>query len=193
MNIPLSFLFLFLKTILVISLIFCIMGISQKFFCALSLVSFFLFQGWLYGVYFEQQMILMCLTTPILFVLFSSVCLFSPICNRWTVLFWIKKIGSGNKVKNKENVKNYYPVWPRLLVILTIALTLFGSFSCKFDTSGFQWINGYTLQGYLLMNSARRFSLTKGYWLAQQNFYLIWFLNIGVYIFQSTAPLGFLF
>ena len=86
----------------------------------------------------------------------------------------------------------YYPVYPRLLVILTIGITLFGSFWCKFDTSGFQWINGHTLQAYLLEASFER-PLSYGSWLAGQNFHLIWFLNAGVWVFQSTAPGGLLF
>ena len=58
-------------------------------------------------------------------------------------------------------------------------------------TSGLQWINGHTLQSYLLYQSQIE-PLSHGYWLATQNFYLIWFLNIGVWVFESTAPIGFL-
>ena len=192
----LFFLFLFLKVVLIFSLIFCVIGVFQKFFIALSLISFFLFQGWLYG-YFRTA------DDPYVYHSANIVCfillvwLFSPF-NRWTAIFWIKKVlkriksGKDNN-ERKNNIKNHYPVWPRLLIILTIAIAFFGSFYCKFDKSGFQWINGYTLQGFLLHQSARNFFLTKGYWLSQQSFYVIWFLNIGVYVFQFTAPVGFLF
>ena len=151
-DISLSFLFLFLKAVLIVSLIFCIIGVFQKFFISLSLISFFLFQGWLYG-YIRTA------NDPYVYHSANIVCfillvwLFSPF-NRWTAIFWIKKVlkifGFGKVTAKEVNIRNHYPVWPRLLIILTIAIAFFGSFYCKFDSSGFKWINGYTLQGYLL-------------------------------------------
>jgi len=192
-DMPLSFLFLFLKTVVVISLFFCIMGLFQKFFTVLALISFFLFHGWFYGYirtaddpYVYHSASIVC------FILL--VCLFSPF-NRWTVLFWIKRIlkksGFGKTTVKEVGSSKYYPACPRLLIILTIAITFFSSFYCKFNTSGFQWINGYTLQAILLKRSVVHL-LPNGYWLAQQNFYLLCFLIIGLYVFQSLALVWFL-
>ena len=114
-DVSLSFLFLFLKTILVVSLILCITGIFQKFFIAFSLVSFFLFQGWLYGYIrtADNPYVYHCANIACFVFL---VCLFSPACNRWTVLFWIKKIKWRNKVKNKDNIKIITPPGPDCLL-----------------------------------------------------------------------------
>ena len=189
LTLPLSSLFFSLKIFFIVSLICSLLGAFQRFFVSLSLISFFLFQGWLYG-YIRTA------TDPYVYHSANIVCfiflvwLFSPPCKRWTALFWLKRFFRRNKNTKEVSITNY-PVWPRLLVILTIGIVFFSSFYCKFDTSGFKWINGYTLQGRLLEAYALHFT-SRAYWLAQQNFYLIWFLNIGVWVFQFTAPVGYL-
>ena len=185
-SLALSTLFVALKISFAVSLILSLIGVFQKFFIFLSFITFFLFQGWLYGYIRTEHDPYVYHSANIVCFIFC-VWLFAPSCPRWTLLFWIKYFLNFKSSYKKTN----YPSWPRLLVILTIAITFFSSFYCKFDTSGFQWINGYTLQGRLLESHALHY-VPKAYWLAQQNFYLIWFLNIGVYLFQSTAPIGYL-
>ena len=177
--------FIALKIILIFCLLLAGAGLFfQRFWTACSLIFFFLFQGWLYGfirrsaddpyVYHSANIIF--------FILLIQ--LTAPSNPVWTMGFWIKRA-----FLKKDNVLSprYYPVYPRLLAILTIGITFFGSFWCKLDTSGFQWIDGHTLQAYLLEASVEK-PLSYGSWLAGQNFYLIWFLNISVWVFQSTAP-----
>ena len=176
-----------LKLVFIISLIFSFLGLFQKFFILLSLIGFFLFHGYFYGYIRTAD-------DPKVYHSANIVCfilliwLMAPKNSLWTAFFWIRnffKIGKNWKIKYYFT----YPKWPRLLVILTIGLAYFGSFYCKFMTSGFQWINGYTLQSVLLKAQHIK-PLSYGGWLAEQNFYLIWFLNISVWLFQSTAFIG---
>ncbi len=196
-SISLTGLFSALKFLLILSLILSLFGVFQRFFIILSFMSFFLFEGWISG--YSKTVMSQYETYPATNIIFFIllVWLFAPLCKRWTILFWLKKIYKTFLFKEKQieitDTINY-PIWPRLLVILTIGIVYFGSFYCKLDTSGFQWINGYTLQGWLLQNTVYNNSIlnSNGYWLAQKSFYLIWFLNIVVYFFQFTAPVGFL-
>ncbi len=190
-SISLTNLFSTLKFLLIFSLTLSLFGVFQRFFIALSLAKFFLFQGWLGGyIRMVDDPYVYPGTNIIFFILL--VWLFAPPCKRWTILSLLKQILKSQfkekQIKITDTIN--YPIWPRLLVILTIGIAYFGSFYCKLDTSGFQWVNGYTLQGWLLYSII--YPDYNGYWLAQQNFYLIWFLNITVWIFQSTAPVGFL-
>lgn len=195
--------FYFLKIIFVSSLLLCFIGYFQRLFIFTALNSFFLFHGYFYGyirtvddprVYHSANIVW--------FILL--IWLMAPVNFRWTALFWIKKALKKFKMKTVQNALNektdkacvlpssFFPKWPRLLVILTIGLAYFGSFYCKFDKSGFQWINGHNLQSILLSATILR-PLSYAQWLVSQNFYLLWFLSIGVWFFQSTAFMGFLF
>ena len=180
--------FNFLRVTVIISLLFSALGLFfQRFFMILSLISFFLFQGYLYCfirtaddpyVYHSANIVVF-----ILLIWFLA-----PTNSRWTSYFWIKRFFQKGKKQFQSSF--VYPQWPRFLIILTMGISYFGSFYCKFVTSGFQWINGHTLQHYLLVQSQTN-PLSHGYWLATQSFFIIWFLNVGVWIFQSTAPIGF--
>ena len=185
--------FNFLRVILICFLLLSAVGLFfQRFFTACALVFFFLFQGWLYGfVRTADDPYVWHSMNIIFFILLIQ--LTAPSNPRWTAKFWIKYI----LFRGREGVSNtpplpFFPVTPRLLVILTMATAYFGSFYCKLDTSGFHWIDGHTLQAYLLEASMEA-PLSYAGWLAGQNFYLIWLLNISIWAFQSTAPLGFLF
>ena len=185
---PLEALFHFLRKVFIISMLFSLLGlVFQRFFLFLSLVSFFLFQGYLYGFIRTADSTYVYHSANIV-VFILLIWIIAPVNSRWTGYFWISRFFS--KEKSKFIHAFTYPQWPRLLIILTIGACYFGSFYCKLTTSGFQWINGYTLQSYLLVQSHIN-PLSHGYWLVTQNFFIIWFLNIGVWIFQSTAPIGF--
>ena len=178
----------FLKIIFIGSLSLSVLGLCfQKFFLTLSGISFFLFQGYLYGfVRTADNPYVYHSANIVVFILL--IWLVAPSNPRWTVYFWLRYLSKGKKQITQSFT---YPKWPRLLIVLTMGASYFGSFYCKLMTSGFQWINGHTLQTYLLSQS-QKYPLSYGYWLATQNFYIIWFLNIGVWVFQSTAPIGLL-
>lgn len=177
-----------LRVVVIGSLFFSALGLFfQRFFIALSLISFFLFQGYLYGfVRTEDDPYVYHSANIVVFILL--IWFLSPTNPRWKSCFWIKR----HWQKGEKQVRDcsVYPQWPRLLIILTMGISYFGSFYCKFVTSGFQWINGHTLQHYLLLQSQTN-PLSHGYWLATQSFFIIRFLNIGIWVFQSTAPIGF--
>ncbi len=176
----------------------------QKFFIALSLVSFFLYQGWIYGFIRSED-------NPYVYHSLNIVCfillvwLIAPSIPRWRASFWMGKLYRMLKKSRRPRLSapaaasrflplsgsRCCPAWPRLLIIFSISAAYFGSFYCKLAESGFRWIDGHTLQAYLL-TAGIAYPLSYGGWLAQQNFYLIWALNIGIWVFQSTAPLGFL-
>lgn len=180
------------KIICIVSLLFCALGLGiQKFWLGFSLSSFFIFQGYLYGfVRTENDPYVHHSANIVVFILLTW--LISPANQRWTALFWIKKLSRSPVLKALQISAAYtYPKWPRLLIVLTMGIVYFGSFYCKLMTSGFQWINGYTLQSILLEQSQLE-PHSHAYWLASQNFFIIWLLNVSVWVFQSTAPIGFL-
>ena len=165
--------------------------IFQRFFIGLSLASFFLYQGWLYGfIRSKDDSYVYHSLNIVVFILL--IWMLAPSNSRWKAGFWIGRIlKKARKAPPLKTAQNTYPAWPRLLIITSMATSYFGSFYSKLSTSGFHWIDGHTLQSYLLIADIIH-PLSYGGWLASQNFYLIWALNISVWIFQSTAPFGFL-
>jgi len=58
-------------------------------------------------------------------------------------------------------------VWPIRFVHILLALTYFSTGASKLIYGGLQWINGNTLQQYILTNAVRK-DLELGIWMAQQ-------------------------
>jgi uncharacterized membrane protein YphA (DoxX/SURF4 family) len=59
-------------------------------------------------------------------------------------------------------------IWPLKLVHVLLALTYFSTGLAKISYGGFQWMNGYTLQNYILLDAVRR-DIPIGIWMAQQH------------------------
>jgi len=91
-------------------------------------------------------------------------------------------------------------IWPLKVAHVLLALTYFTAGLAKVVVGGPQWVNGYTLQSYILSDAIPR-GFPFGVWLAQQHtlcvalsvftllFELFFFLSL---IFPRTAPFFFL-
>jgi hypothetical protein len=90
--------------------------------------------------------------------------------------------------------------WPLRLAHLLLALTYFSTGMSKLIEGGLQWMNGYTLQAYVLGDAVPR-GFPFGIWLAQQHTLCI-ALSVFTILFETfffislfvpwTAPLFFL-
>jgi uncharacterized membrane protein YphA (DoxX/SURF4 family) len=60
-------------------------------------------------------------------------------------------------------------VWPLRLTQVLLAWSYFSNGVAKLAYSGLEWMNGYTLQGYLLHSSVQWGDRPFGQWLAQQH------------------------
>ena len=193
LSISIPALFSYVKIVFVTSLILASFGLLfQRFFTVMAFLSFFISQGWYYGYIRTADNPKVYHSANIVFFILL-VWMIAPPNTAWTVKFWIKRFFLKWKkfIEPQQPINRLYPTWPRALIILTISLTFFGSFFQKYKIAGFAWIDGYTLQAYLL-DASLLWPNSHAGWLASQNFYIIWFLSIGVWMFQSTAPIGFL-
>lgn len=74
-------------------------------------------------------------------------------------------------------------MWPLKVTQVLIALAYLNAGLCKFYRGGLEWLNGYTLQSYLLMDAVR-WDRPLGLWLAQQHELAI-LLSIGTVCFET--------
>jgi uncharacterized membrane protein YphA (DoxX/SURF4 family) len=91
-------------------------------------------------------------------------------------------------------------MWPLKTAHALMALTYFSTGLTKLVFGGFRWMNGYTLQAYLLADGLRR-DIPFGVWMAQHRTLCV-LLSIGTVVFElsfcislirpRTAPLFFL-
>lgn len=72
--------------------------------------------------------------------------------------------------------------WPFHMLIAIYALAYFSAGWCKVATAGLEWVNGHTLQYYLLQDSVR-WDQPLGRWLAGQ-FELAWLMSVGCIVFE---------
>ena len=74
--------------------------------------------------------------------------------------------------------------WPLLLVQWMFALIYFSSAMWKLAKSGLGWMNGYTLQYYLLQDGLR-WGSDLGVWLGQHHS-LVWIMSFVTILFEGT-------
>ena len=75
-------------------------------------------------------------------------------------------------------------MWPLKTAHALMALTYFSTGLSKLVFGGLRWMNGYTLQAYLLADGLRR-DLPLGVWMAQHRTLCV-LLSIGTVVFELT-------
>lgn len=125
--------------ILVVSLVVTAIGYRVRLAIFVSMVSYLLFMGNYLGT----------AKSPHMSYVWHSQNLI------WYLLFTLFLLPSSSKIQlNRRGVQNllkresYY--WEEVVVVLTICAAYFGSGYSKLSTSGLEWANGYTMQGYML-------------------------------------------
>lgn len=79
-------------------------------------------------------------------------------------------------------------MWPLKTAHALMALTYFSTGLTKLVFGGLRWMNGYTLQAYLLADGVRR-DLPIGVWLAQHRTLCV-LLSIGTVVFELTFAIS---
>jgi len=79
-------------------------------------------------------------------------------------------------------------VWPLKLVQLLLAWSYLSNGVAKLAFGGLEWMNGYTLQTYMLQD-ALKWDLPLGVWLAQHHALCVW-LSVATIVFEMTFVLA---
>lgn len=87
--------------------------------------------------------------------------------------------------------KSLFARWPLLLVQWIFALIYFSAFFSKISQAGFDWMNGYTLQYYLIQDGIR-WGSDLGIWLGQHHTAVLLLSWISI-IFEGTFILVLIF
>lgn len=118
-----------------------------------------------------------------LLCIFLLLLAFSPSGKRLSIDTWLQ----GRKVGKHEATASLTPdlntaMWPLILMQVLLACAYFSTGIAKLAYGGFEWMNGYTLQRYMLAN-AINFERPIGIWLAQQHT-LCYLLSIATILFE---------
>ena len=81
--------------------------------------------------------------------------------------------------------------WPLLLIRWVLALAYFSAAYHKLRVSGLDWMNGYTLQYYMLRDAVR-WDMPLGLWLGQQ-YWLILVMSVVTIVWEATFFLLLIF
>lgn len=94
-------------------------------------------------------------------------------------------------LRNLLYEESIYAGWPIRLIQWIFVLMYLSAFLSKMSTSGLDWINGYTLQYYLLQDGLR-WDSPLAIWFAQHHT-LVFFTQWIIIIFQLTFALAVIF
>ncbi len=83
---------------------------------------------------------------------------------------------------SSRNMVSHTAMWPLLMMQVLLAFAYFSTGIAKLAYGGFEWMNGYTLQRYMLAN-AINFERSVGIWLAQQ-YELCYILSVATILFE---------
>ena len=125
----------------------------------------------------------------ILLMLFA----FSPSGRCLSVDSLIRRLGRRPRENSEGEWSEKIPtaMWPLKLTQVLLAFAYVSTGFAKVVFGGFQWVNGYTLQQYVLSSAVKR-ALPLGKWLAQQHGLCVW-LSIGVILFEVFFILALIF
>jgi Vitamin K-dependent gamma-carboxylase len=101
--------------------------------------------------------------TEALFAIFLLLLAFAPAGERLSVDALVRRWKGLRPAETSE-----LAIWPLKVVHVLLGFTYFSAGAAKMIHSGFQWMNGYTLQGHTLTDALLR-GHPVGIWLAQQH------------------------
>jgi len=117
------------------------------------------------------------------FCIFLMLLAFSPSGEHLSIDALIRRRREGVDKKDKRASEMVdTAAWPLKLAHVLLALTYFSTGLSKMIYGGLQWMNGHTLQIYLLYDAIRR-EIPLGIWLAQQHTLCI-LLSVGTILFE---------
>jgi uncharacterized membrane protein YphA (DoxX/SURF4 family) len=119
-----------------------------------------------------------------------SVLAISP-SGRVLSLDWLRRRRKGESFAEVLELKGEFAGWPIRLVQWFFALMYISAVAMKMQSGGHDWMNGFTLQYYLIQDGLR-WGSPLALWVAQYH-YLILLAQYGVILFQGTFWLAVLF
>jgi uncharacterized membrane protein YphA (DoxX/SURF4 family) len=115
--------------------------------------------------------------------IFLLLLAFSPSGKRLSIDSLLRGLRTSQRHTSSNEVVAYdTAMWPLILIQVLLAYAYFSTGIAKLLYSGFEWMNGYTLQRYMLAN-AMNFDLPLGVWLAQQHVLCV-MLSITTILFE---------
>ncbi len=119
-----------------------------------------------------------------LFCIFLLLMAFAPCGRTLSVDAWLKaRYGLGADEGWGPNATLTTVMWPLVTIQCLMALAYFDAFLSKAITGGIDWVNGYTLQHYLLRDGVR-WDRPAGVWLAQFRWLGVLFA-VGAVVFDA--------
>ncbi len=107
---------------------------------------------------------------------------FAPSGDSLSIDAWLRRRTLGAADRTAPAGQSDMAMWPLKTAHALMALTYFSTGLTKMVFGGVAWMNGYTLQGYLLADGLRR-NLPLGLWVAQHHTLCV-LLSIGTVIFE---------
>lgn len=106
---------------------------------------------------------------------------------------WRARFGARNvdQPGGEDQHTSRFALWPLLLIRYVMALAYFSAAYRKMSVAGVDWMNGYTLQHYVLQDAVR-WDIPLGLWLGQQ-FWLIQALSVLTVVWEGTFFLVLIF
>jgi uncharacterized membrane protein YphA (DoxX/SURF4 family) len=102
-----------------------------------------------------------------LFAIFLLILAFSPSGESLSIDALLRRRRRGTAAASAE-VPVETAMWPLKLMHVLLAMTYFSTGITKVLSGGLEWINGYTLQGYLFQDAIPR-DMPLGIWMAQHH------------------------
>jgi len=134
------------------------------------------------------------------FALFLMALPFAPAGASLSIDAWLRRRRAARGGSAPPPATSEYGMWPLKFAHVLLTMTYFSTGVSKLLSGGLAWMNGYTLQNYVLSDAITR-NIPLGVWVAQQHTLCI-LLSIGTILFEvfffvsllvpRIAPLFFL-
>ena len=125
--------------LLIFSLFLSFLGLKTRLFLSFSTVLYFFFMGNYLGIAKSPHSTSVWHNHNMVFMLLLVMATLPSVGN---IKFTLKGLSFKPTIRSKK--------WEEVLILLTICSAYFGAGYCKLAVSGLTWMNGYTLQAFML-------------------------------------------
>jgi hypothetical protein len=126
--------------------------------------------------------------TEVVFSILLMLLAFAPSGDSLSIDALLRRRKAGAAGKASVPHQSDMAMWPLKTAHALMALTYFSTGLTKLVFGGLRWMNGYTLQAYLLADGVRR-DLPIGVWLAQHRTLCV-LLSIGTVVFELSFAIS---
>jgi hypothetical protein len=115
----------------------------------------------------------------------------SPSSRVLSVDAWLRRRRAAHEPRSVLEAESPFAGWPLKLLTWMFALIYLSAVFCKLGGSGLHWLNGYTLQFYMLQD-ATYWGSAVGIWLGQHHL-VCWVMSWATLLFEATFFVVLLF